>query len=126
MLNVSAGTYKPTILIGNSFGYSTQILEIRVSSSGNTSGKPIIISDGELDGVKHEFVTYTIEASGPEPITFNVVGQLPNGLSFNNGNIISGTPTVFGTFNVNLKATNFNGVTTRGLLIYISDDHPPE
>ena len=51
--------------------------------------------------------TYAITASG-SPVGFNAT-NLPPGLTFSNG-VISGTPTIVGTYNVQLAATNANGV----------------
>jgi hypothetical protein len=51
--------------------------------------------------------TYAIAASG-SPVGFNAT-NLPAGLLFSNG-IISGTPTIVGTCNIQLAATNASGV----------------
>ncbi len=60
--------------------------------------------------------TYTITATGT-PDSYNATG-LPAGLTVNTTNgEISGTPTVVGTFNVTITATNTNG-TGNATLVY--------
>ncbi|CAM4511327.1 uncharacterized protein YjdB/arabinogalactan endo-1,4-beta-galactosidase [Paenibacillus endophyticus] len=62
----------------------------------------------------------TLAATGNTPITWSIDnGNLPDGLSLS-GNTISGKPTVLGTFNFTVKATNTAGNVTQALSIVIS------
>ncbi|SDG67317.1 InlB B-repeat-containing protein [Winogradskyella thalassocola] len=64
--------------------------------------------------------TYTITASNA-PTSFNATG-LPPGLSINTSTgEISGNPTVTGTYNVTISATNAYGTDTETLVITIND-----
>ncbi len=59
-------------------------------------------------GTQNTAYTFTFAASGTTPITWSITsGALPTGITLNTttGNI-SGTPTVFGTFNFTIKADN--------------------
>ncbi|WP_178986187.1 InlB B-repeat-containing protein [Winogradskyella helgolandensis] len=64
--------------------------------------------------------TYTITATNT-PTSFNATG-LPPGLSINTSTgEISGNPTVTGTYNVSISATNTYGTDTETLVITIND-----
>jgi VCBS repeat-containing protein len=57
-------------------------------------------------GVQHASVTFT-QAGGTAPATFAVTaGALPTGMTLSSGGILSGTPTVAGTFNFTVTATD--------------------
>lgn len=63
-------------------------------------------------GVIGEAYSQTLEASGGVgPYTWTIpVGTLPTGLSLSSG-VVSGTPTVSGTYSFTTRATDSNGVT---------------
>lgn len=87
---------------------------------------PEITSSLQIGGLLNEAITpYSITATGTEPVTFSV-GNLPSGLSFNaNTGIISGTPTVSGTFNVEITASNVFGEDVETLEITIAEPIDP-
>lgn len=50
--------------------------------------------------------------SGVSPFTFSLLsGALPTGLSLSSGGVISGTPSVAGTYTFTIRATDANGST---------------
>jgi LruC domain-containing protein len=87
---------------------------------------PEITSSLQIGGLLNEAIEpYTLTATGTEPLTFSV-GNLPAGLNFNaNTGVISGTPTVAGTFNVELTASNVYGEDNKTLTIIITQPVDP-
>lgn len=71
--------------------------------------------------------SHTIAATGTAPITFSIVsGALPAGVTLNpSTGQISGTPSVGGTFNVTVQASNTGSAVTRTLSLTVSLVSPP-
>ncbi len=84
-----------------------------------TSGVPFITSSASTNGVEGNSFSYQITATGDPTPTFSASG-LPSGLSVSSSGLISGTPTVNGTFYVTLKAQNTKGEATAPLTTTIS------
>ncbi|MGH9800808.1 MAG: putative Ig domain-containing protein, partial [Blastocatellia bacterium] len=63
------------------------------------------------DATFNTFYTQTFtQMGGVAPVTFSLVGSLPNGMSFNSGTAtLSGTPTEAGVFNFTVTVTGSNG-----------------
>ncbi len=109
-----AGITDVTMTATNDYGSDVKKLAITIIQA---IVPPVIISPLTAVGIKNQSFTYTIDASGTQPITYNATG-LPPGLTFS-GNIISGIPTTIGNTNVTLTATNSVGVDTKTLVISI-------
>ena len=63
----------------------------------------------------------TLAATGSTPITWTLYsGSLPDGLTLSEAGVISGTPTLAGTFNFTVEATNPEGDDTQALTIEIA------
>lgn len=110
----NAGETSVTLTATNSYGTDTKILVITIIAGTQA---PLITSSLIAAGEKNQPFSYEITASGTDPITYNATG-LPAGLSFS-GSIISGIPTVVGTFSVSLTATNVAGVDNKTLTLTI-------
>lgn len=83
-------------------------------------GIPVITSSGTTQMNQGVVDSYAILATGAD--SYGVTGTLPTGLTVNSvtGQII-GTPTNFGTFNVNVTATNEVGTSTMPLVITVTE-----
>lgn len=85
---------------------------------------PVIESPGEAMGIVGTPFSYQIKATN-NPTTFSATG-LPNGLSINTTTgLISGTPTIAGTFNVTLKAMSTSGTGTYTWALTINPNIAP-
>ena len=98
-----AGFYQVGLSATNAGGTGTAILDLSISAS-----TPKITSPLNARAQIGKAFSYQIKATS-SPITYNATG-LPMGLSVNTASgLISGTPTVTGTFNVGLSADNSQG-----------------
>ncbi|MDD5672792.1 MAG: Ig-like domain-containing protein [Chitinivibrionales bacterium] len=96
---------------------------VRVWQTGVTVA-PVISSALTASGMVGQAFSYQITAANG-PTTFNATG-LPAGLSVNTGTgLISGTPTVAGTYSVTISATNSGGTGSATLTVTINPTPPP-
>ncbi len=108
------GVYEVTLTANNSYGTDVQTLVITIAEGLQA---PEITSSLTANGVQDFPFSYTITATGSQPMTYNAT-DLPAGLTIS-GNTISGIPTVSGTFNIPLTATNAAGEDNKTLVLTI-------
>ena len=114
-----AGTFNFTVKADNSAGsdtkdFSITIEEAEVSPTITTAALP----DAET-GVPYSF---TLTATGTAPITWALVGGTSvAGIQLSAAGVLSGTPTMAGTFNFSVKASNNAGSDTKGFSITIEE-----
>lgn len=109
-----AGIYSINISATNSFGTGTQVLVVTVSSTPT----PVITSALTSNVYISTAYNYTITATNT-PTSYNATG-LPAGLTVNTSTgLISGTPTVGGTFNITISATNAFGTGSATLVLQV-------
>jgi len=110
----SPGTYNITIFATNSFGTGSGTLVLTVSSTP----MPVITSALTSNVYISTFYNYTITATNT-PTSYNASG-LPAGLTINTSTgLISGTPTVGGTYNITISATNAFGTGSATLVLQV-------
>ena len=108
------GLTEVLILATNDFGSDAKTLTITI----NEGIQPPAISSALTASASRDFpFSYTIEASGSVPMTFDA-DNLPQGLTIS-GNVISGIPTTAGTFNITLSASNAAGTDVKTLQLTI-------
>ncbi len=113
-----AGVY--SVVVSNAFGSATS----HVVFLNVIWVVPVITSTTNTIGKQGHAFNFPILASGTPPITYGADG-LPDGLSVNQTNgLISGIPSVFGTYNLTLYATNGGATTASNLTVTLADDIP--
>jgi hypothetical protein len=88
---------------------------------------PVYVTTTSLpSGTKGTAYFQTLTATGgiPSPYTWAIIsGVLPSGLNFSQSGVISGTPTVIGTYPITVTATDNSANTgTKALTLYVADD----
>jgi hypothetical protein len=110
---VIPGSYTFTLRAFDDLHMTTQDKTISVTAA---PGAPLITSVAAASVIVGSPFTYAITASS-NPIGFSAM-NLPPGLAFTNG-VISGVPTVVGTYNIQLAATNANGTCYGNLALTV-------
>jgi hypothetical protein len=108
-----AGSYTFTLRAFDDLHMTTQDKTIAV---GSALGAPVITSPPAGSVIAGAPFAYNITASG-SPTGFSALNP-PPGLGFSNG-VISGTPLIVGTYNIQLAATNANGVGYGNLMLTV-------
>ncbi len=84
---------------------------------------PVVTSANTVNGTVGQFLSYQITATN-SPTSYGAT-NLPGGLSIDTASgLITGTPTVTGTFTVTLMATNAGGTGTLDVNIFIAPPAP--
>jgi LruC domain-containing protein len=112
----TVGTYHATMTATNFMGTDTKPLDIIISEP---PAPPVITSVLTAQVTVNQTFNYTLTATGTGPITYSV-DNLPDGLSFDPATqVISGSPTTAGNYNINLYAANAAGTANEVLVLTV-------
>ena len=100
------GTYNFTIQARNTYGTDTQEISLVVNAVAP------IITGTVRRGIAGRYYSSVLTATGTSPITWEIDGDLPDGITFNEG-IFSGTPTVSFNDSITVTASNNGGSVSR-------------
>ncbi|MCK9218593.1 MAG: LruC domain-containing protein [Bacteroidales bacterium] len=112
---LQSGTFNVTLTAQSYFGTDSKTLVLTIGGGGTA---PVITSQTTASGIKNQPFSYTITASGTNPITYSA-SPLPAGLQLSD-NTISGIPTATGLFNITMTATNNVGQDSKTLDLTIT------
>jgi len=114
----TGGIYNLNLTASNALGNAMQAFTLTVNQA------PVITSANSANFPVGVFSSFSITSTGFPAAAISESGALPNGVNFvNNGNgtgTLSGTPTVTGTFNLSLGASNAAGSTTQAFTLTAS------
>jgi len=116
-----SGTFTVTLTATNAGGSGTKVITITIAAA--VPSVPVISSAPTANGTVSTAFSYSITATNA-PTSYAVTGTLPAGVTFS-GSIISGTPTIAGTFIDTVKAINTSGTGTQVLTITIASINKP-
>jgi hypothetical protein len=100
----------------------TLVYEVTLSAASTPAVAPTITTTTLSGGTVGDAYSQTLAATGDTPIAWTIdTGSLPDGLTLDGSTgEIYGTPTIDGTFNFTVKATNNAGDDTQALSILIN------
>jgi len=87
-----------------------------------TKAPPVITTTTLPEGQQDEvYAPFTLAATGDQPITWSIsTGNLPAGITLSTAGVLSGTPTLPGSFTFTVKATNEAGNNEKSLTLVVA------
>jgi autotransporter-associated beta strand protein len=95
----------------------------QVVTTAVLANPPVITSASSFSATVGVSLSGQMAASGAAPITFSGI-DLPAGITVNTDGLISGTPTVAGSFTATLTATNAGGATDQTVSFIVAKGTP--
>jgi hypothetical protein len=117
--STTVGTYNFTVEAANDGGNDSRGLSIDIRFG--VVVLPTITTSNLAAGKVGIAYSQTLTGSGDTPITWSIEdGSLPDGLTLEASGVISGTPTIEGTYNFTVEAANDGGNAVKDLTIVIN------
>jgi subtilisin family serine protease/uncharacterized membrane protein len=113
------GTFDIVVRAANSAGSNTKALSIEVDFLFSIEYPPTIFKSTLSGGAVGFSYIQTLSASTRSLWSIES-GKLPDGLILSNDGVISGIPSIAGTFNFTVRASNFVGFDTLNLTIVVN------
>lgn len=117
----AAGTFEFTIEASNEAGPAAVTPLLRVVISGGEAPLITAASPSAVGETTRPY-RYRFEASGAPPPTFAHTGTLPPGLTLTGQGVLSGEPTISGTYTFRVQATSGGlSATTEAITVTVTD-----
>lgn len=109
------GNYTITVKALNSVGDDTKSFTLNILVPPEISdAKPGAATEGQP-------YTFQFSASGTDTITWTYTGDLPEGLTFSNAGLLSGTPAKAGNYTFTVTASNTAGTDTKEFSLNVAE-----
>ena len=109
----AAGTFTFIIDAANIAGGDMATFTVTIEAVAVVPVAPTITTTSLTDGTVDTFYSQTLEASGTAPITWSAPwGTMPSWLTLSPAGVLSGTPTMSGSFTFTVEAANDAGSDT--------------
>ena len=117
----TTGTFNFMLQAMNGSGGNMRSFSITIVAAPVVLVVPTITTSSLTGGTVGTSYSQALSATGTVPITWSLdSGNLPDGLTLSTAGVISGTPTVAGTSNFTVQASNAVGNTTKPLSITVA------
>ncbi len=119
------GVYVVTVRVTDAFG-ATADAAVTLNINGPMS-PPLVFTAPTVTATTGQPFSFALSATGGRPgYSWASLGGMPNGLGLSSGGVISGTPTVAGSYHVAVRVTDSEGTSTNGnLTITVTDPTGP-
>lgn len=115
----TAGLFNFTVKATNDYGWSNRVYELAIGIV------PVFTTTSPLPGATPG-TSYGVQLVATGNPTYSLLsGSLPGGIELASDGLLAGTPSVIGTYQFTVRATNDYGWSDREFALPVGDMHPP-
>lgn len=115
----TAGLFNFTVKATNDYGWSNRVYELAIGIV------PVFTTTSPLPGATPG-TSYGVQLVATGNPTYSLLsGSLPGGIELASDGLLAGTPSVVGTYQFTVRATNDYGWSDREFALPVGDMHPP-